>query len=667
MEVASISPDTGQQGGCTRACCLAAHALSGTTVRASTFESIPMKNVFVPVRSRAPLFQTVFTLSLVCVLPAQAQPQLPETVVTANRTVQPLADLVADVSIVDRAMIQRSGATGVADVLARLPGIEISRNGGIGSATNVFLRGGNGQHTAVYLDGVRLDTQSGSGGVAWESIPLAQIDHIEVLRGPAAAVYGSDAISGVIQLFTRRGEGKAAPYVGIGVGSQGLRKTEAGVSGAAGIDGAFDYSLGLAHETSDGFDAQPLRLRKPADGVRNPDQDGYTSTSANARLGLQVNRTQRVEATLLSSDVKSRYDAFSYQPSSPVNDLSHHQLRSLGLNWQAQWTPIYSTRLSMTDSVSDYETTPSPYQTTTNLRGYLLQNEWRWDTHLATAALERREDELANTSVGSNRSRTQNALALGYGFTQQQHTVQLNLRHDDDSGFGGQSTGSAAYGYAISPKLRITTSAGTAFRAPTLYQRFSEYGVSSLQPETSRNLEAGLRYTEGSSSLGAVVYRNTVHNLITYVNGPGACASPYGCYDSVARAGYEGLTLSGNHALGAINLRASIDFQNPQDLDTGKQLARRARHHATLGADIQLAGWRLGAEVQASGKRFDNAANTNELGGYTLLNLSASNRLTRDVTLLARVDNLADKDYQTARTYATQGRTFYLGLKWAPL
>jgi vitamin B12 transporter len=502
--------------------------------------------------------------------------------------------------------------------------------------------------------------------VAWESIPLAQIDRIEVLRGPAAAVYGSDAINGVIQLFTRQGEGQAAPYVGVGVGSHGLRKVEAGVSGATGAGGAFDYSLGLAHQTSDGFNTQPLRLRKPADGVRNPDRDGYTSTSANARLGFQVNRAHRLDATLLASDTESQYDAFTYKPASPVDDLSRNKLRTLGLNWSAQWTEAYSTRLSVTDSQSRYETTPSVYLTTTNLRGVLLQNELRVGPHLLTAALERREDELENTSVGPTRTRSQNAVALGYGFTKEQHAVQLNVRHDDDSGFGGKGTGSAAYGYAITPKLRMTASAGTAFRAPTLYQRFSEYGVSSLQPETSRNVEAGLRYTDGASSLGLVAYRNRLRNLITYVNGPGACASPYGCYGSVARAGYEGITVSGNYALGGVNLRASADFQNPRDLDTGKQLARRARRHAMLGADTELAGWRLGAEVQASGKRFDTVANTTELGGYALVNLSASTRMARDWTLLARIDNVADKDYQTARTYATEGRTFYLGLKWAP-
>jgi vitamin B12 transporter len=604
----------------------------------------------------------------------QATPQLRETVVTATRTAQALSDLVADVSIVDRATIERSGATGVADVLARLPGIEINRNGGVGGTTSVFSRGGNSQHTAVYLDGVRLDTQSGSGGAAWESIPLAQIDRIEVLRGPAAAVYGSDAINGVIQLFTRKGQGPAAPYVGMAAGSHGLRKLDAGISGAVGADGAFDYSLGLARETSDGFDAQPQRLRipgdfsstPPGDGLRNPDLDGYRSTSANARVGFQVNRAHRLEATLLASELKSQYDDFSHDPASPVDDLAHTKLRSAGLNWHAQWSDAYSTRLSVTDSYNWYETTPSSYLTTTNLRGYLFQNELRFGPHLVTAALERREDELENSAVGPNRSRTQNAVALGYGLVQGSHTVQLNVRHDDDSGFGGKSTGSAAYGFAVTPKLRLTASAGTAFRAPTLYQRFSEFGVSSLQPETSRNLEAGLRYTDGANNLGLVAYRNKVRNLITFVDGPGACVSSFGCYDSVARAEYKGITVSGSYVLSSMKLGASLDLQNPRDLDSGKQLARRSKQHATLTADTRAGSWLLGAEAQFSGKRFDDEANTRVLSGYSLLNLSASTPIAKDWTLLARVDNLADKQYELARTFATAGRSFYAGVKWAP-
>ena len=162
-----------------------------------------------------------------------------------------------------------------------------------------------------------------------------------------------------------------------------------------------------------------------------------------------------------------------------------------------------------------------------------------------------------------------------------------------------------------------------------------------------------------------MVYRNRVRNMIVF-GATGACSSLYGCYENVGRAQYEGITLSANHAVGNVQLRGSIDWQDPKDRITGRQLARRAKRYATFGADTQLAGWTLGAEVQATGRRYDNAANTNVLGGYTLVNLYTSTQIARDFTLTARVDNLTDRQYETARLYDTGGRTLWVGLKWAP-
>lgn len=589
-------------------------------------------------------------------------PSLDEVVVTATRTPQPLADLVADVSIVDRETIEASGATALPDVLARLPGIEISRNGGLGSSASVFVRGAESRFTAVYIDGVRVDSQS-TGGTQWEQIPLAQIERIEVLRGPAAAVYGSDAIAGVIQLFTRQGQGPAQPMVGVGIGSQGTRHIEAAISGSTGTESAFDYALGLSRTLSDGFDTKNS-------GSHDTDRDGYRSTSGYARLGLRINAQHRLEGNLLAQRMNSGYDDFSYSPAHPSDDRNLHRLRTAGLSWQAQWSDAYRTRLSITEAVSRYETTPSPYLTETTLRGYLWQHDYQWGAHRFTAVLERREDQLYNPaldawSVTLDGQRSQDGLALGYAYSAHGHTLQINARHDDDSEFGGQNTGSLAYGYAITPQWRATASVGTAFRAPTLYHRFSEYGVATLQPEKSHNAEIGLRWAEKSSTFSIVAYRNRVRNLISFA-GAGSCASDFGCYANTARAQYEGITLAGSYRLAGVQWRGSVDWLNPRDLDTGKQLARRAKRHATLGAETLLSGWNVGAEMQASGQRFDNAANTNRLGGYALWNLYANKRLARDFTLLARIDNLADKDYQLARTYATAGRSLYLGLKWTP-
>ncbi|MBX9836433.1 MAG: TonB-dependent receptor [Burkholderiaceae bacterium] len=585
-------------------------------------------------------------------------PSMRETVVTATRSEQPLSDLVADVSVVDHDTIESSGATGLVDVLARLPGVQITRNGGVGSNANVFLRGAEGRFTAVYIDGVRVDSQA-SGGASWEQIPLSHIDRIEVLRGPAAAVYGSDAIGGVVQLFTRKGEGDFAPYVGVGIGTHNTRKIEAGMSGTAGVNGAFDYALGLARAQSDGYDIK-------SGAGHNTDKDDYRATSGNARVGFKVNAQHRLDATLLGQSMHSGYDVSPV----PVDDRNKSRLRTAGLTWAAQWTDAYTMRLSVTDSLSRYETEPSPYLTETQLRGYLWQNEFRWGAHLFTAALERREDTLNNPALDEwsktiDKGRSQNALALGYGYHAGAHSLQLNLRHDEDSEFGGKNTGSAAYGYEFASHWRATASAGTAFRAPTLYQRFSEYGDASLQPESSRNIEIGLRYAQGSSSFSATAYRNRVTNLIAFAGG-GQCGAAFGCYVNTARAQYKGITLAGSHKLGSVQVRGSVDFQNPSDIVTDKLLARRAKRYATLGAEVPVAGWTLGAELQTAGQRFDDAKNTKPLGGYGLVNLSASKRIARSFTLLARVDNLADKAYEVARTYVPPGRALYIGLKWAP-
>lgn len=580
---------------------------------------------------------------------AQTVASLGETVVTANRTAQPLSDLVADVSVLGREDIERSGANSLPDILARVPGIEMVRNGGPGSTTSLYIRGGETRYTAVYIDGVRVDSQS-TGGATWESIPLALIDRIEVLRGPASAVYGSDAMSGVIQIFTRKGEGGFSPFVSTGVGTYATRKTEAGFSGS---QGAFDYALGFGDESSKGFNARPI-------AGQNGDDDGYNRQSANARLGWQITRTQRVEATSLSSNMNSQYDA------SAKDDKNLHQLQTLGLNWQSQWTDAYSTRLTVTDTRARYETEPSPYKTITQLRGYLLQNEFHVGPQLFTAALERREDALENGPTSPiSAARSQNGLALGYGYSNKPHSVQLQARQDQDSEFGQQNNGSLAYGYALTPQWRLTASAGTAFRAPTLYQRFSQYGVATLKPESSRNLELGARLSEGGNNWGVVVYRNMVDNLITF-SSPGPCASSTGCYANTAQAEYKGVTFSGQQRVQDVNLRASLDIQDPRDSGTGLMLARRSSQHGTLGVDTRQGRWTYGAESQLSGARYDNAANTTVLPAYALFNLYAKASVARDWSVLVRVDNATDAQYQLANTYATAGRSLFVSLTWAP-
>jgi len=291
----------------------------------------------------------------------------------------------------------------------------------------------------------------------------------------------------------------------------------------------------------------------------------------------------------------------------------------------------------------------------------LFSNQWREGAHTLTAALERREDHLVNDPI--DRGRHQDALALGYGYVAGVHTLQLNLRHDRDSEFGGQTTGGAAYGYSFAPGWRATVAAGTAFRVPTLYQRFSEYGQAGLQPEKGRNIELGVHWAQGASRFGATVYRNRVTNLINF-GAPGPCAGLFGCYENAGNARLRGVTLSVAHRVGGVNLSASLDLQQPKNADTGTLLARRAQRLLKLAADTRVATWNVGAEWQAASHRWDNAANTRRLGGYGLVNLYASTTIARQWDLLARIDNLGGKTYQLAAGYPALPRTFFVGLRW---
>ena len=575
-----------------------------------------------------------------------AAPSLPDTVVTATRVAQPLTDVLADVTVLGDEQIRASGAVTIGDLLARQPGLELSRNGGPGTATSLYLRGAETRFTAVYIDGIRVDSQS-TGGAPWESIALGQVERIEIVRGPAAAVYGSDAIAGVVQIFTRKGEGPFTPYLGVGAGSRRSGRVEAGFSGQS---GALDYALGAARELSRGYNSMP---------AGNPDRDGYRQSSASGRLGWKINDAHRVDLSGTHTRMDAQYDGFL----PGLDDHGLNRLSTLGAAWSAQWSKRYSTRLSVSESDQRYETVPSPYLSKTRLRNVLLQNEWREGSHLFTAALERREDHLVNAPI--DQGRHQNAIALGYGFSGGPHTLQVNLRHDRDSEFGGQSTGGVAYGYGFAPGWRATVAAGTSFRVPTLYQRFSEYGQPALQPEKGRNIELGLHWARGDSRFGITAYRNRVTNLIVF-GAPGPCAGAFGCYENAGRARLQGVTVSGAHRLGAVNLAGSLDLQSPRNALTDKLLPRRAQRLLKLSADTRVAGWTLGAEWQAASHRWDNAANTRRLGGHGLVNLYASTTIARDWQLLARLDNLGDKSYQLARGYATPGRSLFVGLRWTP-
>lgn len=660
MKVDSTSPDTGQHGGCVlrKVRNRDAQALSGTTVRAFDGSFQFMKTFVSYKRSRAPVRFCASAFAVMAAFPVLAQEQaitLKEVVVTASRVQQPVGDVVADISIIDRMEIDRLGVSTVRQLLARLPGLQAIFSG---DSINVYVRGAEARMTALYVDGVRVDSQDGlrlGGGVPWELVPIDQIDRIEVLRGPASAIYGSDAMGGVIQIFTRRGVAGFTPFVNLGAGSFNLKKLEAGFSGG---QGGWDYALSVGRETSDGFNTRP-------DLLHNPDHEAHSRQSGSLRLGYQLSASHRVELTALDSTLN-----FQYVPWNGGADIeAKSTLGTTAVSWSAQWTDAYSTRLSLSQSqTARTDNAPNDFQT--NLQTALFENSLRFGPGTLTAVFEHRSDDFDAKATtwdpAFKGARTQTAVALGYGANYGQHAVQVNVRQDNDSLFTSKQTGALAYAYTFAPNWRANVSAGTAFRAPTLEQVYGPYGDAKLAPESNQNHELGVSYTTAARSFKAVVYHNDILNMISSSQTLATCSAGYFCYYNVGQASIQGVTLSGVQRVGDYEMRASLDSMAPINSITGKTLSLRARKTLSLGVDRRVAAWRLGGELQAVGERFDNAANTVVLPGYALLNLNVSKQMAKDWQVVMRMDNATDVNYQQVGQIATPGRTFYVGLQWQP-
>ena len=617
-------------------------------------------------RKRAYLRCCASAVAVMASAPAQVQAQpagtLPKLVVTATRVEQSLTQVLADVTVIEADVIARSAAVSLADVLVQVPGIEMVRNGGPLGTTSLFLRGGNTNHTVVMIDGIRLDTQNGSGGATCQAISAQQIERIEILRGPAAAIYGSDAMAGVIQVFTKNGQSGFQPSLGFGFGSYGTRTATAGLLG--GHEG-WRYALSLGHETSDGYNIQP---------AANPDNDGYTRNTISLRLGRDLVAGHKLEGTWVYTDADVGYDSTTSK--SHVNyakdNRTLQKLNALGLNWRARWSDVWSSTVGVTQALDHYQTLPSPgavpsYDTETTIQTALWNNTLRWRDAIWTLGLEARRDALTNSgTTPKDTTRAQDALALGYGAQMEAHSWQANARLDHDSDFGAKTTGTLAYGYKWSPQWRLSASMGTGFRSPTLYQRFSDYGFAGLKPEESVNRELGLTYRHEAQTFSMVAYHNQISNLIAF-GAAGACISTFGCYANTAKATLQGVTFSGETRWASTLWSASLDWQDPIDANTGGRLARRAQRLLKLGAETSWQGWDWKADMLLSGDRFDDAANKTRLPGYGLLNVGVSRSITPQTELLLRLDNLGDQAYETAKGYANPGRTLFVGLKWTGL
>ncbi len=599
------------------------------------------------------------SLAFAAAASAHADPILDTVIVTANRTPQRAEDVIPDTVVISSEEIARAGTGSVADVLRRQRGIEIGRNGGAGTNTTVFLRGANSNQVVVLVDGVRIGSAT-TGAASWNAIPLSSIDHIEIVYGPLSSLYGADAIGGVVQIFTKKSEGAPMFSAGAGGGTYGTNQYDASVHGATGGAHSVTYALSGAHEESDGFSST-----RPGSSSYNLDDDGYTRNSVNGRIALRLAEGHEIGAQFLQSRLNAQYDsgksAFDAHNIQEVDSYAVFLNDRFLPNWRSSVQVARSE-----DKLGSFTSTAPSGTTQLNTR----QDELTWqntfdiagDT-LQVLAGHRKEEVLSSAVKDVNRTRITNAVAASYDLRRGSHLLDVSARNDH-SEYGGKTTGAVGYGYEFTQDLRATASYGTSFRAPTFNELYYPgYGLTSNKPERGRNAEAGVQYRVAGVDLQANYYRNRLTDMIVSVT-PCPDRPTGSCAYNVNHALLEGLTLAADTRIGNLDLRASADLQDPRDETTGKQLARRARRHASFAADYAVGPVDAGVELQASGRRFDDAANANRLGGYGLLNLYTTWHMTRDWSLLVRVDNAADKHYELARNYGTAGRTWFAGIRY---
>jgi vitamin B12 transporter len=586
-------------------------------------------------------------------------------IVTAARAPEELSRVLADVTVVTRDEIQRRGYGDLADVLRATGAMELARNGGPGTATSLYLRGSNSEHTMVLVDGVRLESQAGSGGAAWETIPLSQIDHVEIVKGPASAMYGSDAIGGVVQVFTIEGRGAPRLDLGVAGGNLGTARADGSVSGSS---GAFDYAVSAGAERSDGFALVP----DPHDpsGNYNPEAAGYRKHDGALRLGVRPGSQDRIELIGLASHLANEFN--DYSPTALGQQTEDADVGKLG--WSRAWTPALDTRVSLGESRSRLDDITDAYRVDTRLRSASVDGHWRaTPAGQLLFALDHQDDRLEGASLPAGAGdRHDNDAALGLLWQQGAFDAQAHVRHDEDSEFGGADTGSLGLGWRLAPALQVVALAGDAFRAPTLYENASVYGPlslpggDSLRPEKGHSIEVGLRLEAGDVGGSLTAWHNRVDDLIDFRAATTCLDHGYGCYVNVDRARLQGVSLEGRWQMQAMEWTGTFDLQSPEDLATGLTLPRRAREFGTLRAVVPWQAWRLSATLSYSDKRYDDAANQVPLGAYTLANFAADYPISRELTLQANVDNAFDRRYQTAAGYAQPPRTVMLGLRWAP-
>ncbi|WP_019571408.1 TonB-dependent receptor domain-containing protein [Thioalkalivibrio sp. ALMg3] len=572
--------------------------------------------------------------------PDTNEAQTLETVqVTASRIAQTVDQTLAAVTIIDREEIERLQPQQFTDLLEGRAGIETSQTSAFGKTTSVFTRGSSSGHTLLLVDGVRMGSATG-GGASWQFLPPEEIERVEIVRGPRTSIYGSDAIGGVVQVFTREGR-KGPPKVSAFFGGGSFNTWEVGVGVAGGTENT-NYSFSVSHFDTDGINVQ--------DGVGDEDRDGYDNTSLATKVSHRLDNGVEVFGNVLYSEGRTEIDGTEDE-----TDFRHAALRG-GL--RVPVTPFWDTEFSVShsrDENDNFNEGAFSSRFDTKRNGV----DWRNDLEITDrvyliAGIDAYEDRVDSTTDYAEDSRynvgAYSVIQVGLG----RHDFEGSLRYDDNEQFGDKVTGQVAWGMQATNILRLRASYGTAFNAPTFNQLYwPGAGDPELQAEESETAEIGLRASFDQGYLDASIFQSRVEKMI-----------PVWPPENVDEARISGLELEGGYERYDWISRASLTLLNAEDRETGNELPRRSPVTARFDLDRQFQSFSVGGSVIAKSRSYNDANNDEQLSGYGLLNLRASYQIHPEWQLQASVQNVFDKDYETAGGYNQPGRAAFVKLRY---
>jgi vitamin B12 transporter len=580
-------------------------------------------------------------------LPTSQSTQLKPVVVTATREDTRADELVSEVVVITSSDIEANAGRTLTELLSRQAGLQLTSNGGLGKYSSAFVRGTESRHTILLVDGVRVGSAT-TGAPSWDNIPLDMVERIEVLKGPASALYGSEAVGGVVQVFMKKGVKGFVPSASLTLGSHSHIQAAAGLRGG---DGALSYAFGVQRAQDKGFSATNS---KAAFGNYNADKDGFKQDAVNASVSYQINPNWNIDAGLLYADSVNHFDDTL---TSDTRAAVRTQTLHAGLTGKVM--PIWKTALRASQSLDrarDIESAFMPSVFNTQQDQITWQNNVDTPVGVVMVGAERLTQKVVGSTAYDVTQRSVNSVFAGVNGAAKGHSWQANVRRDSNSQFGNSNTWLLGYGYAINNVWRINASYGTSFVAPSFNQLYYPgFGNTALQPEKGKNLDLGVSYSANGQSVKLVRFDNKIQGFIT--NSTQAANIP--------RARIDGWTLGYDGQFGAVKLHANVDALNPRNELNGKQLARRAKTQISLGADYALGAWLLGGNVLSVGKRYDDAKNTVALDSYTTVDLFANYAVNKDVSVQMKINNLANKAYETSYGFNQAGRTAYITVRYA--